>query len=83
MAGRPKNRKCSMEGCDFKHYGRGYCYKHYHAWCQHRNPPFCLSPAEYGRIAGEIQHGRALIRDELSDDIKSAYANPRRHLLGM
>jgi len=33
-----RGRKCSVDGCDGKHYGRGFCEPHYYRWRQHGDP---------------------------------------------
>lgn len=33
-----KTRKCSIELCDNKHFGRGFCSKHYQRWVTHGDP---------------------------------------------
>lgn len=33
-----KARKCSVEGCNDKHYGRGYCIRHYQRWRKFGSP---------------------------------------------
>lgn len=52
--GRPKsNRKCSIEGCEVKHYGRSWCRNHYMSWYSHGDPLI----AERGGRPHETQHG--------------------------
>jgi HNH endonuclease len=38
---------CTVSGCDGKHYGRGYCWKHYLRWRRHGDP-LVISRAENG-----------------------------------
>ena len=35
-------RKCNIEGCDGKHYARGWCAKHYMRWRKHGDTNFVL-----------------------------------------
>ncbi|MGF2716917.1 hypothetical protein ACQUY5_32990, partial [Bacillus cereus] len=42
-------RLCSIEGCSSKHYGKGYCSKHYRMVRKTGNP---ISPAEERRNKG-------------------------------
>jgi HNH endonuclease len=35
---RIKNRFCEINGCDSKHYGKGYCQKHYSKYRKYGNP---------------------------------------------
>lgn len=35
------SRTCTVEGCDNKHYGHGYCNKHYLRWKAHGDPSVC------------------------------------------
>lgn len=35
---RPPRKTCTVEGCNTKHFGHGYCGKHYYRWRQHGDP---------------------------------------------
>jgi hypothetical protein len=34
----PERRECEIEGCDRKHYGRGWCQMHHSRWAEHGDP---------------------------------------------
>lgn len=46
-------RTCSVEGCDKKHYGRGYCANHYQLWRRHGNPEKTNRYKDFTPIRGE------------------------------
>jgi 5-methylcytosine-specific restriction endonuclease McrA len=41
-------RTCDIQGCDTKHFGKGYCQKHYRRWKKHGDPTKVL-PAAGGK----------------------------------
>lgn len=48
----PLNRTCSINGCELKHYGRGWCINHYMLWRKNGSPHINLSPGR-GKPARE------------------------------
>lgn len=41
---KPRNRRCSIDGCDDKHFGRGWCYDHYSRWWRYNDPEWQPAP---------------------------------------
>ena len=72
--GRPRsNRKCSVEGCDSKHYGKGFCCKHYQRLLHHGSTE---------RIGWHSHRERVKAKWELPDDLKEAYGVKAPYLGG-
>ena len=48
-------KTCSVEGCNDKHYAKGYCHKHHTRWRRHGNPDINLKrgkPRRYCTVEG-------------------------------
>ncbi len=43
------NKKCSIEDCEHKHYGRGWCRMHWKRWRRHGDPLFTTLYRPYGQ----------------------------------
>jgi hypothetical protein len=57
------NPTCSIDGCGLKHYGRGWCSKHYTRWRRH-GTPFGPSRSEHIAALNRVskrRHGYATI----------------------
>lgn len=42
-------RICSVEGCDKRHFGRGFCRTHYAKWAKYKNPLFIKEVQNHNR----------------------------------
>ena len=76
---RPRsNRKCSIEGCEVKHYARSWCQSHYMSWWYHGDP---LITKKRGHYHHETQHGTVNEYGNYGcrcDECKSAMADYQR-----
>lgn len=90
---KPKNRRCSIEGCERRHLARGWCQRHYERWKRHGTPligrdsedgPHKPGPARLpcARCGGpkERGRGRALCDSCLEVEYESKRENESRRL---
>ena len=51
-------RLCSVENCPNRHFGKGYCGKHYQKWRRYGNPIYVFDPEKRRKNHSEAMKGR-------------------------
>ena len=70
-------RRCSIDGCDRKHYARGWCEAHYQRWKKHGHAvaliPINIAPAALNARATHCKRGHEF------NSTNTYASNGRRH----
>lgn len=56
-----RERRCSIEGCDAKHFARGWCHKHYERWRRYGDPSIVFPRG------GDVRRSRLGYKEPMDD----------------